>query len=90
MVALSPANAGEAAAAPARRKRTPSRLFILCLQDDCERGARNEHKRRREWYMPRAQGLCPKCVVQGVQFAGRTDMEQLYGWAENGQAKVPS
>jgi hypothetical protein len=49
---------------------------------------RNERKLRCERCMPRAQGSCPKFVIQGDQFAGRTEPEQLYDWAENGQAKV--
>jgi hypothetical protein len=40
-------------------------------------------------HAPSPRFVSQVCFVQGNQFAGRTEPEQLYDWAENGQAKVP-
>jgi hypothetical protein len=88
MVALSPANAGEVAEAPRRRKMTPSRLIMLS-PGRLQRGVRNEWKQRRERCMPQAQGSCPKYVtLKALSLRDMRSREQLYPWAENEQAKV--
>ena len=89
MVALSPANAGVAAAAPTRRKRTPSRLVMLSPGAVRAGFAERATAALRTVHAPSPGFVSQVCFVQGIQFAERTGLEQLYDRAENGQAKVP-